>query len=56
MTMKLCANRQCRSYGHIVYTTETRCLFCRCDLKPTWVRSESAAPQKPRPPLAKKTA
>jgi hypothetical protein len=49
MTMKLCANHQCSSYGHIVYTTATRCLFCRWDLKPTWTRSEVVAAQKTQP-------
>jgi hypothetical protein len=56
MTMKLCANGKCPSYGHIVYTTATRCLFCRWDLKPTWTRNEIVAAPKPGSELWEKTA
>src|ERR1700734_4007859 len=54
--MKACANSNCRSYGRVVYTSATRCLFCRCDLKPTWMRSGITTAQKVRPEGSKKTA
>jgi hypothetical protein len=54
--MKLCTNSSCRSYGRVVYTTATRCLFCRCDLKPTWTRSGITPVQKTRREATKKSA
>gem|GEM_PF-6020968 len=54
--MKLCTNSNCQSYGRVVYTTATRCIFCRCDLKPTWTRSGITPAQKTRPEAVKKTA
>lgn len=47
MTMRLCVNCKCPSYGRVVYTGATRCLFCKWDLMPTWTQSEIVAAQKP---------
>lgn len=39
--MKLCPNYGCVAYGRVVYTQATRCVFCRWDLKPPMMKSES---------------
>ena len=39
--MKLCPNHGCAAYGRVVYTQATRCVFCRWDLKPPMMKSES---------------
>jgi hypothetical protein len=42
MIMKFCPNYHCVAYGRIVYTQTTRCVFCRWDLKPPRMKSETA--------------
>jgi len=39
--MKLCPNYGCVAHGRVVYTQATRCVFCRWDLKPPIMKSES---------------
>jgi hypothetical protein len=41
-SMKYCPNYQCVAYGHVVYSQSTRCAFCRWDLKPPRMKSETA--------------
>jgi hypothetical protein len=43
MIMKFCPNYRCAAYGRVVYTQSTRCVFCRWDLKPPRMKSETAA-------------
>ena len=43
MIMKFCPNYSCVAYGRVVYTQTTRCAFCRWDLKPPRMKSESFA-------------
>ena len=40
--MKFCPNYGCVAYGRVVYTQSTRCVFCRWDLKPPRMKSETA--------------
>jgi hypothetical protein len=49
--MKLCPNYGCVAYGRVVYTQATRCVFCRWDLKPPTMKSESRCdvPARPEP-------
>jgi len=49
--MKLCPNYGCVAYGRVVYTQATRCVFCRWDLKPPIMKSESRrdVPARPEP-------
>jgi hypothetical protein len=42
MTMKFCPNYRCVAYRRLVYTQSTRCAFCRWDLKPPRLKSETA--------------
>jgi hypothetical protein len=42
MIMKFCPNYHCVAYGRVVYTQTTRCVFCRWDLKPPRMKSETA--------------
>ncbi len=42
MGMKFCPNYGCVAYGRVVYTQATRCVFCRWDLKPPRMKSETA--------------
>ena len=42
MTMKFCPNYGCAAYGRFVYTQSTRRAFCRWDLKPSRLKSETA--------------
>ena len=42
MNMKFCPNYGCVAYGRVVYTQSTRCAFCRWDLKPPRMKSETA--------------
>jgi len=44
--MKYCPNYQCVAYGRVVYSQATRCAFCRWDLRPPRMRSESSAEEK----------
>jgi hypothetical protein len=44
--MKYCPNYQCAAYGRVVYSQATRCAFCRWDLMPPRMRSETAAEEK----------
>jgi len=46
MIMKFCPNYRCVAYGRVVYTQTTRCAFCRWDLKPPRMKSESFADEK----------
>ena len=39
--MKYCPNYKCAAYGRVVYSQSTRCAFCRWDLKPPRMKSES---------------
>jgi hypothetical protein len=41
MIMKFCPNYKCVAYGRVVYTQTTRCVFCRWDLKPPRMKSET---------------
>jgi hypothetical protein len=47
MNMKFCPNYGCVAYGRVVYTQSTRCVFCRWDLKPPRMKSETAEDQGP---------
>jgi len=52
--MKFCFNSKCVAYGRMVYTPATRCVLCRCDLKPPRMLSEtvddsSVKPEWPSP-------
>jgi hypothetical protein len=44
MNMKFCPNYGCVAYGRVVYTHATRCVFCRWDLKPPRMKSETLEP------------
>jgi len=46
MIMKFCPNYSCVAYGRVVYTQTTRCAFCRWDLKPPRMKSETFADEK----------
>jgi hypothetical protein len=46
MIMKFCPNYSCVAYGRVVYTQTTRCAFCRWDLKPPRMKSESFGDEK----------
>jgi hypothetical protein len=39
--MKLCPNYECVAFERVVYTQSTRCVFCRWDLKPPRMLSET---------------
>jgi len=39
--MKFCPNYSCVAFGRVVYTQSTRCVFCRWDLKPPRMLSET---------------
>jgi len=39
--MKFCPNNKCVAFGRVVYTQSTRCVFCRWDLKPPRMLSET---------------
>ena len=41
MIMKFCPNYRCAAYGRLVYTQTTRCVFCRWDLQPPRMKSET---------------
>ncbi len=41
--MKFCPNYRCAAYGRVVYTQSTRCGFCRWDLRPPRMKSETVA-------------
>jgi hypothetical protein len=41
MIMKFCPNYRCAAYGRVVYTQSTRCVFCKWDLKPPRMKSET---------------
>jgi hypothetical protein len=43
--MKYCPNYRCVAYGRVVYSQSTRCVFCRWDLKPPRMKSETAGDQ-----------
>jgi hypothetical protein len=43
MIMKFCPNYRCVAYARVVYTQTTRCAFCRWDLKPPRMKSETFA-------------
>ena len=47
MTMKFCPNYRCAAYGRVVYTQSTRCAFCRWDLKPPRMKSETVGDAEP---------
>ena len=49
MIMKFCPNYTCVAYGHVVYTQTTRCVFCRWDLQPPRLKSESPAESREQP-------
>jgi hypothetical protein len=46
MIMKFCPNYKCVAYGRVVYTQTTRCVFCRWDLQPPRMKSETNAEEK----------
>lgn len=46
MIMKFCPNYSCVAYGRVVYTQTTRCAFCRWDLKPPRMKSETFGDEK----------
>jgi hypothetical protein len=50
--MKFCPNYGCVAYGRMVYTQSTRCVFCRWDLKPPRMKSETAGDNTSRPGTA----
>jgi hypothetical protein len=54
MIMKYCPNYHCVAYGRVVYTQTTRCVFCRWDLKPPRMKSETA--DDPAPSIESTTA
>jgi hypothetical protein len=41
MIMKFCPNYRCAAYGKLIYTQITRCVFCRWDLQPPRMKSET---------------
>jgi len=43
--MKFCPNYSCVAYGRVTYTQATRCAFCRWDLKPPRMKSETLTEQ-----------
>lgn len=43
--MKFCPNYSCVAYGRVTYTQSTRCAFCRWDLKPPRLKSETLTDQ-----------
>jgi hypothetical protein len=43
--MKYCPNYSCVAYGRVTYTQATRCAFCRWDLKPPRMKSETLTEQ-----------
>jgi len=47
MNMKFCPNYGCVAYGRVVYTQATRCAFCRWDLKPPRMKSETVEASPP---------
>jgi hypothetical protein len=53
--MKFCPNYSCVAYGRITYTQATRCAFCRWDLKPPRMKSETLTEQQVRPQAAKES-
>lgn len=55
LSMKLCPNYGCVAYGRVVYTQATRCVFCRWDLKPPTMKSESRRDVPARPEPVKET-
>ncbi len=63
-SMKYCPNYSCVAYGRVTYTQATRCAFCRWDLKPPRMKSETlteqqihpASEEKPRSSQSRSTA
>jgi len=49
MNMKFCPNYSCVAYGRVTYTQATRCAFCRWDLKPPRMKSETLTQQQIHP-------
>jgi hypothetical protein len=47
--MKYCPNYSCVAYGRVTYTQATRCAFCRWDLKPPRMKSETLTEQQIHP-------
>jgi hypothetical protein len=47
--MKFCPNYSCVAYGRVTYTQATRCAFCRWDLKPPRMKSETLTEQQIHP-------
>lgn len=52
--MKFCPNYSCVAYGRVTYTQATRCAFCRWDLKPPRMKSETLTEQQIHPPSDEK--
>lgn len=40
--MKYCPNSECVAHGRVVYSQSTRCPFCRWDLLPPRMKSETS--------------
>lgn len=47
--MKFCPNYSCVAYGRVTYTQATRCAFCRWDLKPPRMKSETLTEEQIHP-------
>jgi hypothetical protein len=47
--MKFCPNYACVAFGRVTYTHATRCAFCRWDLKPPRMKSETLTEQQLHP-------
>jgi hypothetical protein len=54
MIMKFCPNYRCVAYGRVVYTQSTVCVFCRWDLKPPRMKSETLSEEQVSPGVAEK--
>ena len=55
MIMKFCPNYRCVAYGRVVYTQSTVCVFCRWDLKPPRMKSETLSEAQVSRGVAEKT-
>lgn len=55
MIMKFCSNYRCVAYGRVVYTQATVCVFCRWDLKPPRMKSETLSEEQVSANVAEKT-
>lgn len=55
MIMKFCPNYRCIAYGRVVYTQITRCVFCRWDLKPPRMKSETATDEQALPEVPERS-